>query len=177
MRIVFRKIKGFFHRKILGYRGLHESAYVVDVDRVSRDLVLGEFAFVNYGCHICPGVRVGRYSMLAPRVAIVGGDHIYDLAGTPIIYSGRPGMPITEIGDDVWIGYGSVIMAGVTIGRGAIVAAGSVVTHDVPSYSIVCGVPARFMRDRFNGEERLKHDEMLGGPPFAGALCGKKVII
>lgn len=53
------------------------------------------------------------------------------------------------IGDDVWIGYGSIILSGVTIGRGSVVAAGSVVTHDIPPYAIVAGNPAKIIKYRF----------------------------
>lgn len=64
----------------------------------------------------------------------------------------------TIIDDDVWIGYGSMIMSGVHIGQGAVVAAGSVVTKDVPSYAIVGGVPAKIIKYRFDEKkiEKLK---------------------
>lgn len=55
-----------------------------------------------------------------------------------------------NIGDDVWIGFGSIIMSGVTIGQGAVVAAGSIVTRDVPAYAIVGGVPAKLIKYRFD---------------------------
>nr|WP_229771009.1 CatB-related O-acetyltransferase [Holdemanella porci] len=55
-----------------------------------------------------------------------------------------------NIGDDVWIGFGSTIMSGVTIGQGAVIAAGSVVTRDVPAYAIVGGVPAKLIKYRFD---------------------------
>lgn len=57
-----------------------------------------------------------------------------------------------NIGDDVWIGFGSTIMSGVTIGQGAVVAAGSIVTRDVPAYAIVGGVPAKLIKYRFDSE-------------------------
>lgn len=63
--------------------------------------------------------------------------------------------------DDVWIGYGAIILSGVTIGQGAVVAAGSVVTKDVPPYAIVGGVPSKVIRYRFSPEiidELLKID-------------------
>jgi acetyltransferase-like isoleucine patch superfamily enzyme len=53
-----------------------------------------------------------------------------------------------KIGDDVWLGAGSTVLAGVTVGRGAIIAAGAVVTKDVPSFSIVGGVPAKIIKSR-----------------------------
>ncbi|NDW44273.1 CatB-related O-acetyltransferase [Ruegeria sp. PrR005] len=55
----------------------------------------------------------------------------------------------TTIGNDVWIGYGAIIISGLTIGDGAVIGAGAVVTRDVPSYAIVGGVPARILRYRF----------------------------
>jgi phosphonate metabolism protein (transferase hexapeptide repeat family) len=60
----------------------------------------------------------------------------------------RQGKPV-ETGNDVWIGHGAIIKPGVKIGHGAVVAAGAIVTRDVPAYAIVAGVPARFLRWRF----------------------------
>ena len=74
------------------------------------------------------------------------------------IWSGERGdNGITIIEDDVWIGTAAIIMSGVTIGRGSIVAAGSVVTKDIPSCEIWGGVPARKIRDRFETEEEKKY--------------------
>lgn len=56
---------------------------------------------------------------------------------------------LVETGNDVWIGHGAIIKPGVKIGHGAVVAAGAIVTRDVPAYAIVAGVPARFLRWRF----------------------------
>jgi len=107
--------------------------------------------------------------MFAPEVAILGGDHRYDQLGVPMIFAPRPEIPRTVIGDDVWIGYRVIIMAGVKIGRGAIVAAGAVVTKDVEPYTIVGGVPAKQIGMRFASENDVKcHDEMLNGPIRSG---------
>jgi acetyltransferase-like isoleucine patch superfamily enzyme len=71
-------------------------------------------------------------------------------------------METTVIGDDVWVGYGSIIMSGVTINDGAIIAAGSVVTKDVEAYSIYGGCPARKIKDRFETEaDRVRHIGLL----------------
>jgi len=110
--------------------------------------------------------------MIGPRVAIVGRDHLFTKPGTPIIFSGRPELPSTEIGDDVWIGYGAIVIAGVSIGRGAIVAAGAVVTRDVPPYTIVGGVPAKRIGQRFSTERELTaHEQMLSRNPSRGVYC------
>src|SRR5262245_39989930 len=78
------------------------TASVPPSPQVARDLRLGDFAFVGPLCELDPGVELGRYSMLAPHVAIVGDDHVMDLPGTPIQFSGRPPQSRTVIGDDAW---------------------------------------------------------------------------
>lgn len=102
--------------------------------------------------------------MLAPEVAIFGDDHIWDRAGTPIQFTGRPTQQKTIIGRDVWIGRRAIIMRGITIGDGAIIAANAVVTKDVAPYEIVGGVPAKRIRLRFSEEDQKRHQKMLEGP-------------
>jgi len=106
---------------------------------------------------------MGRYVMLAPEVWILGGDHRFNCPGVPIEFSGRKPVRRTVIEDDVWICARSMIRSGVRIGRGSIVAMGSVVVGDVEPYSIVSGNPARVVRYRFSGEDRVVHERMLGG--------------
>lgn len=65
--------------------------------------------------------------------------------------------------DDVWIGYGVTILKGVTIGHGSVVGACSVVTRSLPPYSVYTGVPALKIRERFNREQVLLHEKLLGG--------------
>jgi len=75
----------------------------------------------------------------------------------------------TVIGQDAWIGCGAIIKTGVHVGRGAIVAAGAVVTHDVPEYEIHAGVPAKRIGQRFSSDaERAIHSAMLEQPPRRG---------
>jgi acetyltransferase-like isoleucine patch superfamily enzyme len=106
---------------------------------------------------------------------IMGDDHNFDLPGVPIVFSGRPLLRPTTIEDDAWIGARAIVLAGVTIGRGAIVAAGSVVTRDVAPYAVVGGAPARKLRDRFeNEDDRAAHDAMLDGPTTTGSFTARK---
>ena len=103
--------------------------------------------------------------MLANDVHILGGDHNFEKVGIPIIFSGRGNMRETIIGDDVWIGAYSIIMSGVHIGNGAIVAAGSVISKDVAPYSIVGG-NNKLIRMRFDSQENIQiHEVMLKTSP------------
>ena len=131
---------------------------------VSRDIEAGAYTFIGPGCSIYPKVHIGKLSMLAGKVTIVGGDHYYRNVNLPTVFSGRDELRPTYIGDDVWIGTHTIIMTGVKIGNGAIVAAGSVVTKDVAPYTIVGGVPAKFIKMRFTEEEIKRHELMLQMP-------------
>lgn len=156
----------------LGLKHVHRTFYMVPGARVSPDLVAHEYSFINGGCLIGPCVELGPYAMLAPNVSIVGGDHLFDLAGTPIIFSGRPPLKKTVIEADAWVGFGATLIAGVRVGRGAIVAAGAVIVKDVPPYEIHGGVPGRKIGVRFsNPDDRAKHDAMLAQPPQRGQFC------
>lgn len=93
------------------------------------------------------GVDIGSHVMVAAHTVITSVGHEYGRLDIPM--SGQPLVlgPVC-IEDDVWIGAHCTILPGVTIGRGAVVAAGSVVTRDVPAASIVGGAPARILRSR-----------------------------
>jgi acetyltransferase-like isoleucine patch superfamily enzyme len=163
-----------FRKWVLGYRNIHSTCHIVSGSTISRDLVTGPFCFINAGCFIGPGVTLGRYVLFGPRVSIVGADHVTDKPDTPMIFAGRPALLQTEIGDDVWIGHGATLMAGVRIGHGAIIGASSVVTQDIPDYEIHVGVPNRCIAVRFEGENRKRHMEMLAGPATEGRYCPPK---
>lgn len=161
-----------YRRRRLGLRHVHRTFHLKRPTRINPDLIAHAYSFVNVECDIGPGVELGAYSMIAPRVVITGADHVYDRAGTPIIFAGRPPMKKTVIEGDCWIGYGATLMAGVHIGRGAIVAAGSVVTKDVPPYEIHGGVPAHRIAERFpDPRQRAAHDAMLEQAPTRGEYC------
>ncbi len=106
---------------------------------------------------------IGKFCSIATDVRFLmnGGNHPTDWLTTypfPAFGGGwEAAMPAawpskgdTVVGHDVWFGYGAMIMPGVTIGNGAIIASGSVVTKDVPAYAVVGGNPARVIRSRFD---------------------------
>jgi acetyltransferase-like isoleucine patch superfamily enzyme len=126
-----------------------------------KSVSIGHKSFIGPQCWLQSDVNIGNFVMLAGRVAIVGGDHRFDVVGAPSIEAGRDVNKLVTICDDVWIGHQAIIMHGVTIGEGAIVATGAVVTKDVPPYSIVGGVPAKFLRMRFSDSDIEKHKTAL----------------
>ncbi len=135
---------------------------------VAKDLRAGAYSFLGPRAYICPNVTIGNYTMIASDVLIVGGDHNYNIPGLPIIFHDRPAAPSTIIGDDAWIGARVTIMAGVHIERGSIIGAGSIVTRNIPAYTIAGGVPAKTLKKRFtNPEDVAKHDKMLSQRPKA----------
>ncbi|MDH5184911.1 MAG: CatB-related O-acetyltransferase [Gammaproteobacteria bacterium] len=108
-------------------------------------------------------LKIGKFCSIASNVTILlGGNHRIDWVSTyPFsnVFSdarGFTGHPTTKgdvvIGHDVWIGTESMILSGVTIGSGAVIAACSVVTKDIPPYAIVAGNPAKIIRQRFDQE-------------------------
>ena len=103
-------------------------------------------------------LSIGRFCSIGPKVSfVVSADHYLDHLSTyaykaKIVTGGLEGVSKGDIiiDDDVWIGYGATILSGVHIGQGAVVAAGAVVSKDVPPYAIVGGVPAKVIKYRFS---------------------------
>ena len=115
-------------------------------------LSIGHYAYIGPRAQIIYPTVIGDLVMISADVHIVGNDHGYQLASEPIRITQPlidPNKMVTIIESDAWIGQRATILHGLTIGRGSIVGAGSVVTRDVPRYSIVAGVPARFIKARF----------------------------
>jgi acetyltransferase-like isoleucine patch superfamily enzyme len=97
-------------------------------------------------------IRIGSGVIFGPQVAIITGNHNIGVQGKRM-FDIREKRPCDDedvtIEDDVWIGFRATILKGVTVGTGAVIAAGAVVTHDVPSYHVVAGVPAKTICRRF----------------------------
>lgn len=104
-------------------------------------------------------LEIGSFCSIAPEVTfMLDGEHDYNRISTYPFKNRFLGEsePISKgniiVGDDVWIGFRATILSGVHIGQGAVVAAGAVVTKDIPPYAIVGGVPAKIIKYRFNNE-------------------------
>ncbi|MFD3443756.1 hypothetical protein ACFDTO_04035 [Microbacteriaceae bacterium 4G12] len=116
---------------------------------VGEGLVMGDRSSMGAGCFIgCSGyIEIGDDVMLGPGVRIFSENHVFDDTSRTIKAQGVERGTV-HIGDDCWIASGATITANVRIGSGVVVAAGSIVTSDVPDNAVVAGVPARVLRYR-----------------------------
>lgn len=156
----------------LFFRGISLRAMVIDskIDKTARIehntnirySEIGRYSYVSAGSSVIYA-KVGCFCSIASGVAIGGGAHNIDAVSTsPLFNDGKnifkrnfghsKFVPYKEtiIGNDVWIGNRALILQGITVGDGAIIGAGSVVTKDVEPYTIVAGNPAREIRKRFD---------------------------
>lgn len=133
---------------------------------------LGRYSYLGEDCRI--NAKIGKFCSIGQRVVTVGGTHPTRtwVSVHPAFYSDakqcgtsfvsktlfEEATPPAVIGNDVWIGAGAMLVGGVTVGNGAVIAAGAVVTKDVPPYTVVGGVPAKEIRRRVDAEtaERLE---------------------
>ena len=128
---------------------------------------INSYTYLGKNC-LVQNARIGKFCSIANEVLIGLGNHPLDLLSTsPLFYRVNNPLQISlikkdlkiveyipiNIGNDVWIGTRSIIMDGVSIGHGAVIAANSVVTKDVPSYAVVGGVPAKIIKYRFPAEK------------------------
>ncbi|NQU38475.1 MAG: acetyltransferase [Lentisphaerae bacterium] len=134
-------------------------------------LTIEDHVFIGNSCTIQTPGRIGKYTMISNSVGIVGRmDHDFHVVGKPMRlapwvgdiknYTDWPDASV-DIGEDVWVGYGAIILSGISVGRGAIVAAGAVVTKDVSPYAVVAGNPAILKKMRFTEDEITEHERLI----------------
>lgn len=153
---------------------IHETASVKDssigksceilADTALHTVELGDYSYLGQRC-IVGDATIGKFCAIAAEVRIGAPNHPMDrpsmhrFSYCPEYYSAdavrdhaffdQRKSDRAVIGNDVWIGHGVIVLPGVTVGDGAVLAAGAVVTKDVEAYTIVGGVPAKFIRERF----------------------------
>ena len=156
-----KQVKLYRMRKIWRKRNKHNSTcalnlFPIDMVKVGNS-TYGSIKVLSFNCQA--RLFIGNYCSIAPEVVfILSADHALNRISTfpfkaKCLYDDSYLEGVSKgdiiIGDDVWIGYGAIILSGVHIGQGAVIAAGAVVTKNVPSYAIVGGNPARIIRYRF----------------------------
>lgn len=112
------------------------------------EIELGDNSSLGIDCMLPYDLKVGKDVMMGPYVVIVGISHQFSRTDIPMRLQGIKTYEPVRIEDDVWIGSRAVILPGLTIGNGAIIGAGAVVTKSVPPFAICAGNPARIIRYR-----------------------------
>lgn len=141
-------------RALCGRLMLSECGIDVNIERnavFSRLVTLGDYSGIGVNAKIYGECHIGKYVMMGEDVTIITRNHAFSRTDIPMMRQGfYDDQPVT-IDDDVWIGDRVLILPGVHVGQGSIIAAGAVVTKDVPPYVIVGGSPAHIIRKRGEG--------------------------
>jgi acetyltransferase-like isoleucine patch superfamily enzyme len=158
---IFSKIWMYLKRPLFKSYGRNVVFFPGDIFSYGT-IQLGDDVFIGRGAHfssICE-IIIGNKVMFGPNVTIIGGDHNTTQIGE-FMYDVNEKLPENDlpviIEDDVWVGTGAIILKGVRVGKGSIIAAGAIVTKNVEPYSITGGVPAKKLRARFLEEDLEKH--------------------
>lgn len=153
--------------------------YLSENVELRDNVTIGAHSYCNKGTIVFKGSQIGNYCSIGYNVHIGPPEHPVNFFSTSPDAYRSPGIkdlcnwpkddihsPVV-VGNDVWIGSNAIILQGCTIGDGVVIAAGAVVTHDIPPYTVVGGVPAKKIKDRFTpslsqkllDSQWWKHDE------------------
>lgn len=132
---------------------LVSAGYGINIEKGARfgsgsQVSLGNRSGIGAFAELVGAVEIGDQVMMGPEVLVMTQNHCIDRTDIPMMVQGLTESRQVVIEDDVWIGARAVIMPGVRVGRGSVVAAGAIVTKSVPPMSIVGGNPARVIRSR-----------------------------
>ena len=160
---LYRRIRFKLQKKLLKRCG-KDVRFGKNVEITWNNCSIGDNAtFLCANAQLC----IGDHVMFGPNCSVITGDHRIDIVGkymskvTVAEKLPENDLPVIIKGDN-WIGANVIILKGVTVGTGSVVAAGAVVIHDVPPYSIVGGVPAKVISERFSHSEIQQHEKVLG---------------
>lgn len=115
------------------------------INNAVGDVTIGDHTRIGLHNTIIGPVTIGSHVNLAQGITVTALNHIFEDSDKRIDEQGVSTTPVT-IGDDIWIGANAVVLPGVTIGAHSVVAAGAVVTKDIPPHSLVAGVPAKIIK-------------------------------
>ena len=161
------RLLSFFYKKMLRGCGSNVRFSALTSDFTYRNVTIGNDVYIGpHALFLCTEsqIFIGNKVLFGPHVTIIGGDHRITDVGR-FIYDVLDKHPEDDqdvhIEDDVWIGTNTTLLKGVTVGRGAVVAAGALVVKDIPPYAIVGGVPAKVLKYRFTPEQIQEHERQL----------------
>lgn len=133
-----------YRRFWLGRQSVVESYCCIN--NAVGDVTIGDYTRIGIHCTVIGPVCIGNHVNLAQGITVTALNHIFKDSSRRIDEQGVSTKPVV-IGDDVWIGANAVILPGVTIGSHCVVAAGAVVTKDVPNHTLVGGIPAKVINN------------------------------
>ena len=148
-------------RRICGKLMLTHCGEKVNIEKnalFSPKVSLGDYSGIGVNAKIYGSCTIGDYVMMGEDVTVITRNHRHDRLDAPMMQQGFEEEKPVHIGNDVWIGDRTTILPGVNIGDGSIIGAGSVVTHDVPAFSIVAGVPAKVISLREKRKVELRDE-------------------
>ncbi|WP_343672660.1 acyltransferase [Chitinophaga sp.] len=143
-----RKIRAFIASGILDRAGANINVESRANVGSGRGISIGRNSGLGVRAYVRGPLTIGENVMMGPEVIILTRNHKYDDLSIPMNRQKEAVVKPVEINDDVWIGTRVIILPGVTIGKGAIIGAGAVVTKSVPDYAIVGGNPAKILKYR-----------------------------
>lgn len=159
-----RRLRSMLIRQIFPSAGenldIQRGVYFGDGD----DIEIGDHSGLGLNARLQGPLRIGSYVLMGPDVVIYTRGHRTDRTDLPMGRQGDTKPEPVTVEDDVWIGARVIILPGVTVGRGSILAAGAVVTTDVPPFSVVGGVPARVISMRQQNLTSLEESAKPGEP-------------
>lgn len=185
MRNLIVRLVGYFLRKLNALFSEYQNKWIIKrLGKAGRNAtikfpfkIIGENnLYLEEGVNIGPGstiyttrakIFIGKKSFSGPNLTMISGDHPF-ISGTYMLDLRKDLLPNAKdfdndivIEQDVWIGANVTILKGVRIGRGAIIAAGSVVVRTIPPYAIAGGIPAKVLKFKWEIDEILKHESFL----------------
>jgi len=143
---IYKNIRYYWAKKFL--KSVGKNVNFQSRTKLNYDVSIGNNSGVGKNCDIPGGVTIGNNVMMGEEVLIFTSNHITTNTEIPMNLQGMTKKKKVIICDDVWIGTRVTILPGVTVGKGSILGTGTVVTKDVPEYSVVVGNPGRVVKNR-----------------------------
>ena len=146
-RLIFvKKLRYICAKKVV--KNIGENVNIESGSHYTPELEINDTSGVGINCKVYGPVKIGKNVMMGPEVIIYTTNHRFDSIDIPIIMQGETEKKPVLIENDVWIGSRSIILPGVKIGKGSVIAAGSIVTKNVAPYTVVGGNPAKTIKQR-----------------------------
>lgn len=164
MKNLIKKLLLIYYRLKFGSFGSNSWFSPFGTYLCTKKILVGSNVYVGKGAYLSAseGLEFGDGVTVGPELMVMGGDHKIDDVGKYIyqMKSGGENSPVV-IEDDVWIGARVTLLKGVKVGEGAVIGAGSIVTKDIPPYTIFAGNPARKIGYRYQKEQLEEHHKLV----------------